>query len=210
MPSVRAHALTAIFLCVCCGKPSPNQIERLKSQDPEVRGKAAWSLGRAKDTSALDALVEVMKTDENDEVRGAAARALGDLGDARATPALLELVKTETRYLRVKGLNALGVLRDPKSIPDMIALWRLDPHLDDNRFTHVGVESTLVEMAPLSYDPLIAALRDVHPEVRAYAANTLGLIGDSRATEAITPLLDDPDGYVASQAETALERLAKP
>jgi HEAT repeat protein len=211
MLSIRVGALAALILCINCGKASPNHMERLKSTDPEVRRQAAVALGKARDTSAFDALVEVMKTDESDEVRGAAIRAVGALGDPRATPALLEIVSgTEALDLRGSAVNALGDLRDPRSIPDMIAIWKLDRDQNDNGVIQAGVGFTLVAMAPVSYDPLIAALRDDHPKVRGYAANTLGLIGDSRAAAAITPLLDDPDILVISQAETALARLATP
>lgn len=210
--SARSPSGAALVLNIGCGTSSRDQIDRLTNEDWEVRRQAAVSLGEAKVAAALDTLIEVLKTDENSKVRDAAARALGYLGDARATPALLSLVENsnEVLQLRVGAVDALRDLRDPTSIPELIAVWRIDGDRNGTGVVHAAIAFALVKMAPLSYEPLIAALGDAHRKVRGYAAHTLGLIGDKRASEAIKSLLEDPDGLVRHEAKYALERLTEP
>jgi hypothetical protein len=65
------------------------------------------------------------------------------------------------------------------------------------------VESSSVTMAALS-----AALKDVHPAVRAAAASSLGRIGDSSSLSALRALERDVEEPVRSAARASIERLA--
>ncbi|MFD9884523.1 HEAT repeat domain-containing protein [Streptomyces alboflavus] len=52
--------------------------------------------------------------------------------------------------------------------------------------------------------PLRAALHDTHPPVRRHAAIALGHLGDARAVEDLTVLLDDENDHVRHAAAKAL------
>jgi len=207
----RTVLVVALVAWAACGKSSTDPKDRLHSKDPKARLDAVVAIREAGDTSAVDPLIGVMNRDDDGDVRRAAARALGELGDARAAAALVTVVASnQASELRTVALNALGQLKAPESVAGMIEVWKLDPTVNDNGPIQEGVRYTLRDMSAVAYDPLIAALRDPHPNVRAFAADTLALIGDKRAIKAIEPLVEDPDPAVRHEAETALERLAKP
>jgi hypothetical protein len=65
------------------------------------------------------------------------------------------------------------------------------------------VESSSTTMAALS-----AALKDVHPAVRAAAASALGRIGDASSLSALRALERDVEEPVRSAARASIERLA--
>lgn len=211
MASAHLSVALALALSLACGNSPESSRDRLSNADPDVRREAVIAIAKSNDTSAVPELVERMNSDGSDEVRAAAARALGKLGDVRASPALADVVAGPGSLdVRAAAVTALGELRDPNSIPAMISVWKLDAATNKNGVIHEGVRYTLRDIAELSYDPLIAALRDEHPSVRSYAADTLGLIGDKRARDAIALLANDPDANVRREAKLALERLAEP
>jgi hypothetical protein len=64
-----------------------------------------------------------------------------------------------------------------------------------------------VEKSPAARNALTAALRDVHPAVRAAAATSLGRIGDSGDLPALRKLERDPEEPVRNAARTSISRL---
>jgi HEAT repeat protein len=83
---------------------APNLIEALKDDDPWVRYFAAKSLGRLNDSSAIDALVEVVENDPLNHVRIAALEALGKLGGNKAVHVISAYVRSDDRDVaRVAG-----------------------------------------------------------------------------------------------------------
>jgi hypothetical protein len=84
---------------------------------PEIRRKAARSLG---DLHSLDSIPEISKllSDNEDSVRSGAASALGNMGSRRATSALVEAFEKE----KVKNIKdniclAIGWIADPAALP---------------------------------------------------------------------------------------------
>ena len=70
--------------------PSVALAEALRDPVASVRQAAAEALGSAKDSVAVRALMEVLRTDESPMVRRAAAWSLGEIGERMAIPALSE------------------------------------------------------------------------------------------------------------------------
>jgi HEAT repeat protein len=95
-------------------------------------------------------------------------------------------------------------LNDPHSFglaKDFIELGHLkDPRLQEALINGLGHTNSSVRCnaaffikTPYAVEPLIRTLDDPNSEVRAAAAQSLGLIGDKRAVEALIRALDDPD-----------------
>jgi len=86
-------------------------LRKLESSLAGVRSHAAWQLGRLGDTSAVQALIKALQTDENEDVRWTAAWALAELGDAAAIPALEAASEMdESDEVRSRAWEALQVL----------------------------------------------------------------------------------------------------
>ncbi len=72
---------------------------------------------------------------------------------------------------------------------------------------HWGIIAALREIGASAVDPLINSLKDADWGVRAFAAWTLGTIGDSRAAEPLRELLKDEDEIVRMAAAFGLSLL---
>ncbi len=86
-------------------------IEALKDEDQGVRKRAAEALGKLKNATAVDSLIEVLRNEETWDVREMAAWALGEIGDARAIdPLNYASMKDAHGNVRGEAKKALGKL----------------------------------------------------------------------------------------------------
>lgn len=166
-----------------------------RSDNPEVRRRAAGLLGGMDDhgerREIVDALVQAAQEDE-DAVAAAAVDALDQLGrdavealiadmadvdledgaDWVRAKAFTQALSADVPELRMAAANALGDVGEADAIPTLI-----------ERFD------------------------DTDPRVRARAARACGLIGDARATDPLTDLLSDPTAAVRLEAAESLGRI---
>ena len=151
----------------------------------------------------VEALVKILRTDEDEEVRRSAAWGLAQMRDARVTPALTEAFrKDRDEHVREMAIWALAHLTDDAAV--FVDALRQDPSEEvretaawalGNRDTHDGDAA------------LITALRDDSPEVRRTAIWALGNIKPRQASTAIAPLLKDGDPEVRMMAAWALGQI---
>lgn len=197
--------ISLAFLCACGDGDS---ISRLQSDQPEQRRDAIFALRREKSRAAVLPLIAVMKTDPVRSIRRDAARALGSLGDDRATLALVDtMAGFDDIPVRTAALLALEELRDPASVPAIIALWRRDDEDAETGLIQVGAADVLGRIADVSFEPLVASLADPHWSVRWYALSALGDMHGPQVREVVARHLTDPDERVRSMAQTALRRI---
>ncbi len=81
----------------------------LTSPDPQLRQFVAYLLGQARDSRAIEPLIDALQ-DEHVGVRGAAANALGNIGDSAAVPYLVPLLRHANPQLVVWAAFALTKL----------------------------------------------------------------------------------------------------
>jgi hypothetical protein len=90
--------------------------------DPETRENACWAFSHLRKCidkrKAVSPLMAALKSG-NEEVRGVAASVLGQLGSKRAVLPLLAILTDPTQpdSVRVRSINALASIRDPRAIP---------------------------------------------------------------------------------------------
>lgn len=72
------------------------------------------------------------------------------------------------------------------------------------------IAETLQQFGPAAGEPLMAALHHENPNVRWWAAWTLGEIGEKRAVNALLAALKDPDWGVRRTAVAALGKIGDP
>jgi beta-lactamase regulating signal transducer with metallopeptidase domain/HEAT repeat protein len=154
----------------------------------------------------VDALIRILRTDEDEEVRRSAAWGLAQMRDGRVSPALIDAFrKDKDEEVREMALWALvhldpdpsifiEALKQDKSVEVReTAAWALG-----NMDTHEGDAA------------LISALKDEAPDVRRTATWALGQLRPRQAPAAIVSLLKDGDAEVRLMAAWALGQIVDP
>ena len=141
-------------------------LECLKDPDRAVREDATIALGNIGDPQAVDGLIEAMK---DGAVKRHAIASLGMIGDPRALPAVLDALKgkgfqqkgtptpgciiSEEQLIKEAAATALGHLRNPKVIPDLILLLK-------DLVLREYAASSLVLIGDAAIEPLVTFLHD--------------------------------------------------
>jgi HEAT repeat protein len=172
--------------------------------DLEMRWFAARILGELNAPTAITALVDLLKTAEDEDLAEMAATALSNLGNS-AIDALSDLLSDpESRLLATRSL---AQIRRPEIIAPLLSVIR---------DSEVVVRSTAIEALSSFHDSrippvLLEALNDPAAVVRKEAAIGLGLRSDLREEldllNRLKPLLYDFNPDVCQQAAIALGRL---
>jgi HEAT repeat protein len=204
-------------------------IKALKYKESDVQKLAALYLGEIGDARAVVHLIEALK-DKDMGVRCSAADALGKIGDVRAVEHLIEALKDEDEHMREWAAVGLGGIKDTRAVEPLIrglkdkawgvrlqakkALDKLGWKPRDNTEKAYYIIATpwdrwdeLVRLGKPIVEILIDALKDEYDLVRMKAAMALGEIGDERALEPLTQILNDKFEDVQKRAKEALEKI---
>lgn len=153
-------------------------IHQLQHGSNRLRLQAAHLLAGYPEPEAVAALREVLYTSEDPALQDTAAKSLGRMG-VTAFDVLVEL------------LSRPGATGHPRYTVRAIAAEALGKQQN-----HAAVQ------------PLILALKDIHPEVRRQAASALIHYKEDRSIEALKQvLLQDPDPNVRSRAASVLQAM---
>lgn len=176
-----------------------------KNNNEFMRADVVEALGQLKDKRMVDTLIECLKGDQSDFVRLNAAEALGRLGDARAVSPLCKYLNNPPAsagsddLLRWHALGALGQLGDPRAIGSLKKVL----FQDTNDFLRWGAAEALGYLGEEQVaDELIETLKTENSDMRIWAAEALGRLGD---THAVHPLLDQWE-KLPDSAENTSER----
>jgi HEAT repeat protein len=178
----------------------------LDDPDPAVSMVAADALGRINDPAAVPGLL-IAVNHPTDQVRLGSARALGMMGvEAAVEPLRAMLLSGESLEVSIAG-EALGQIGGPAATDALLTA------LADTQPTarwHVAI-SALERMGEPAVAPLLAMMDSQHAGARRNAAQALGWIGSSSATEALVHTLGkDSDATVRGQAAWALGEIGDP
>lgn len=181
------------------------EVRDLRKRSPLTRARAAMTLGGMKARSARDVLVEHFLHDKSPEVRIVSAEALGEIGDVPSVALLLDAMRKPTRYheLRIAAvLSRLGLDAVP-ALENVLSE-------DDVRVVLLALEILIDIGMVLDPEPIEAALRHEFAEVRARAAELLGVCGAVDSIGALVAACDDDEWFVRVRAVKALGRLGVP
>jgi HEAT repeat protein/beta-lactamase regulating signal transducer with metallopeptidase domain len=177
--------------------------EALRDPVASVRQAAVEALGNTRDSVAVRALMEVLRTDESPVVRRSAAWSLGQIADEVAIPALTEaLTRDRDVEVRKNAASALGSIDNPRATAALTqALER-----DTETSVRVNAAEALSEIAdPAAADALIRVLdRDDDADVRRAVIEAIHHIEGVRAVPAVSRALRDADAEVRRAAAEAL------
>jgi HEAT repeat protein len=138
-----------------------------------------------------------------DWVRATAAYKLGDLLSPRAIDPLIRVLSTDSsRDVRAAAARSLGRLGADQAVLPIVH------GLAFSRIPRAIAGQALLAIGPAAVAPLRRLLEHGDAEVRASAAELLGLTGGPAEAEAIRPLLRDGSAGVRERAAEAMGRLA--
>ena len=168
----------------------------------------AFSQTSAHDPKTVDTLITVLK-DGDDSSRYSAAESLGKIGGSKAVDALITAFNDERNYfdIRYKAVEALIKIGDPKAVGALItALKDDDPYVQGLAAAALGVigDPKAVGALTLKDDDPVSSLKAVAGN---NDAQTLGMIEDLKAVDALITALKDENPYVRKQAAQALGKI---
>jgi HEAT repeat protein len=173
--------------------------------ETEVQWFALRILGQLPHPDVLPALLNCLKTAEDEELKQMAITVLASFGEA-AIPGLGELLQLDA--LRLPATQALAQIQQGKTLPWLSSVVTdRDPQVRSTAIAALG-NFPHPQILPL----LLAALQDEVASVRQEAVRGLGhwnRSGVDRVTP-LQPLLRDPDRAVCQQAAIALSRVGTP
>lgn len=196
---------------------------------------AAWQLGEREDGDAVGALLTTLE-DEDPALRGMSAWALGEIKDASALPYLIAAIEDDDSKAREMAIRAIGEIDDPRVVDPLIAAARFadDEHraaavralgdLDWSADAREALEAALADSSTVvrkaavfafaesghyagATDVLIPLLNDDDANVRALAAESLGVVGSPAAIDALIVASRDNDPEVRAWAVWALDEI---
>lgn len=187
---VRATAAAAIS-ALPASERAGLLIPMLADKDEFVRREVAFALGKTREQSAVQPLIERLTSDKQDSVRGAAAVALGEIRDAAATLSLAETLSP--------GFGAATRSNKKSKKAKDLFLLRAAARSLGQIGSRIGLPA------------LVAALQDekMPDDVRREAAVALGLIGDAAAVPALRSVEVARDPYLAEAARQAIYRIER-
>jgi hypothetical protein len=146
--------------------------ESLKSNEVEIRRRAALTLNSLGDKSGVPTMIEDFSKATGDD-RNNLVVALRILKDGRAIPALRTALKDKSPYVRCIAVESLGELKATKAYNEIVGLTK---DRGDNR----GGKNA-------------ASLNCLHLRPAASACYALGALGDQRAVPVLIELLTDKE-----------------
>ena len=164
---------------------------------------AARALGKLGDSGAVEPLLQTLKNTDS-HLRVASAEAVGTLKDPQAIDPLLTALQDENRAVRRAVTLALGKLRDVRTVSSLVkALQDPDWEVQNN------AARALEAIGEPAIDPLFQTLNDESKYLRRAAVRILGKIGDIRAEEPLTKLLQNEDRELQIAVKEALAKIKR-
>ncbi|MGE0681077.1 MAG: HEAT repeat domain-containing protein [Candidatus Binatia bacterium] len=153
-----------------------------------IRLTAIIALGNLRDPSSTNTLIEAL-SDPSPAVRVAAANALGAIGNRKATEGLRSLLRDlHNEQARTAAINALGKLKDPAAVSDLLEI--ANDEGDAWAVRKASVEALGEIRDSRAVDSLVNTLGDQYATVREASALALGKIGSNQATLPLLATLD--------------------
>jgi len=175
-------------------------IAQLQNHRSTVRALIAYLLGEIGDISAIDGLLDCLKTEDYQE-RVRVIEALGKLHAVSAVDPISSCLPIEE--LTFDAAVALGRIHDLRALNPLVEQFK------HSSFCAHAIGAALYSLGRYTVEPLIAILEDQNvSHAHAIALEVLGRLGDDRAIEAILSTLTNTiDSNVIYQGVIALGKL---
>ncbi|MCJ7579500.1 MAG: HEAT repeat domain-containing protein [Candidatus Aminicenantes bacterium] len=165
-------------------------IYALKDNDSEIRRFAVSVLGKIKESSAVDLLLQLLK-DTDIKIRRGAVAALGEIGDIKAKEPLIEALKDKDSKVRENAAHALDLLG-----------WQNEDSAAIFQYLFAKEDwDELAKLGNLAIDQLILLLKNT--KMRRKASTALKHMGET-AVEPLFQLMNDESAEIRIAAEKTL------
>lgn len=198
------------------------------------------NINKLESNGDIDALAQLVTSDDRPDLRTAAVEALARIGGPQATQTLVEALFVDdpdavraaetavTGFGSAAGTELVEALGQPGDDVALNILLKLDEEAveflrpacsQQNEGTRRKALGGLIELDARLDNPevretlfraLLAALGDRSAECRVLAASTLGDLGDDRASRALAAQLKDGDENVRTACRDTLETIGEP
>ena len=191
-------------------------ISSLSDDDPQVCNAAAKVLGSIKEPAAVQQLVEVLISYEEDMICAQSAQvALISIGEPSVAP-MIALLSSEDGWIEWNAQETLIEIGEPSVEPLLVVLYDENPEVRRNAIFTLGEikdsraieplvqilkndedilsdasKNALSKMGSSAVDPFIDLLQNENPSIRVYAIEGLKEIDDERVVEPIINALQD-------------------
>jgi HEAT repeat protein len=166
-----------------------------------LRAEAAEKLGLIGSEKAINALVERMH-DPLPEVQIRAVQALGSIGTTKSLGPLVTALRDTGRWSAIRVAGMLIYAGDEAVDVLLQEFDRMPNH------AKISATDIFARIRSLRASPLLRQLLgDPNADLRARAANALGMLGDPTAADLLTGSLKDESWAVRAMAAKALGRL---
>jgi HEAT repeat protein len=181
-----------------------------------VRREAAYALGKVRNPSAVNPLLQILQKDKITEVRNAAAVALGEIGDVSAVDALTRVLQRRPRetdeFLRRSAARSIGQIAQIIQTDKAKVLTPENFLPEQYKSTGTPQYTKLVEQFPVfsaAVNVLIQTLRgeSESADAKREAAFALGAIGDEAAVPILQANLNNPDYYLVEISKESLRKI---
>jgi HEAT repeat protein len=181
-------------------------VRGLDSADPRTHATSAVALGELRAYCHIHCFIEALF--DSDPALSRWAATAGLRGDEAALRPLLDRLGSDEAWLREAAAGALGLLGHADSVEPLAEALR-DPDPKVVRAAALSLKRLGDDRGSEAvHGDLLAQLSEGDQEERAYAARTLGALGDGRATGALVDRLADPAAEVRADAAEALGKIA--
>lgn len=171
----------------------------LNDSNPNAKIAAAYALAKIGKKQHVPQLREALKN-KDQTVRANAAMLLGKLGDKTNLPALYEMMRypDSTVDTKLQAVEAIAMLGDEKIYKNKLWALLISKYADDQI---IGIRGMAALNTKASRDAIITMLDHEILEVRLYAAEQLGSIGNkSGEYEVLDYFITEPDLNIVSAA----------
>lgn len=185
--AVRFAAIVAAGDMQCFGCEQAVR-RHLTSEDDNIRLAAAYSMLRLGNAASADVLREGLNHTDS-TVRANAALLLGKAGNKQNIPLLYGLLKDQTAddKVRIQAVESIARLNDVRIYRSKLWALLISQYADDRV---MGIRG-MAELGTVDAKNAIATmLTDDVPEVRLFAAEQLGRLGDKSGKDEVARYLD--------------------
>ena len=147
----------------------------------------------------IESLIQDL-ADQNVSVKVNAVKTLVEIGEPAVEP-LIQALKDNNPEIRENSAQALGKIGDERAVGPLVKIMN---NPNENLPPRENAILALGEIGEPAVEPLIQAMENENPQIRARAAEALGGIKDERAIEPLTRALRDKYSMVRNAARMGL------
>jgi HEAT repeat protein len=178
-------------------------IRYLKDEDPEMRWRSAWILGKIRSRRSVAAFLEALE-DPDWMVQNEAAVALARIQDTSSIQSLIILLNHSVANVRQEAAWILGEMQSDQAVEFLLRL------LKDQEMGWMAAISLGKIQSPRALKPLMQMLKDKNVRRKRAAVWALARLGSERSVNALKRALKDKDQEVRILILHALNKIGSP